>query len=108
MRIRKLKTDEIEKELELIKEFLYARPCVYCGSVVKRVKSKDEEVKCSFRACNKTYVIWKNTVFYGTKLTKVKFVQVLQQWTFEASRKQISRNLDLPLITISKLLQKLR
>jgi hypothetical protein len=52
--------------------------------------------------------MWKNTVSYGTKLTKVKFVQVLLQWTFEAARKQASRNLDLPIITISKLLQKLR
>lgn len=55
-----------------------------------------------------SYKIWKNTLFFYTKLSKVKFIQMLQRWMFEASRKQISRNLDLPVKTISGVLQKLR
>jgi hypothetical protein len=73
MKIRKLKKEEIEEELRIIKEFLCARPYFYCRSKTSTTYNSCEEVKCSFEACAKRYTILKNTIFHCIKLTKLNF-----------------------------------
>jgi transposase-like protein len=108
MRFKKLKTEELEEEIRKIEEYIDNLNCIKCNSPVVTVKSQRDLVRCTFKSCYVRYMKWKNTIFESIKISKVKVLQVIQQWMVKSSQKQISFNLDISLNCVSIILKRLR
>ena len=64
--------------------------CSICGSKVKELQAKPDTVICTWRGCKAHNSIWKNTVFYKAKLSKIKILQIFELWMRKMSINDIS------------------
>ena len=105
MSFKSLRTGELKNLIAQIKEKRSIK-CSKCGSQTKFSKRREDEIICEWSLCKFRTNIWKGTIFYKTKLTKLKICRVIEFWMQKASFDLLSYGLRINRKSIWKLMRK--
>ena len=89
MNYQRLKKHELKEIISNLKDFR-TKSCIKCGSNVKLSKVNCNQVICSWLGCKKRYNIWQDTIFYRSKIPKIKIFKILDLWMNNISNKHIA------------------
>jgi transposase-like protein len=105
MVFKQFKKNELRAILKNI-EGKKIRNCTYCGSNVKILKSNSNRLTCSWKGCKRKYCIWTNTIFFKSKINKIKILRILELWMMKASTNIISYVLRISRKSVWNILRK--
>lgn len=89
MSFQMLKKKFLKEEIKKIRKER-SKTCIKCGFDVKLSSRRRDEVICTAKFCKHRANIWKDTIFYLSKLNKTKILRILELWMQKASYNVIS------------------
>jgi transposase-like protein len=89
MHFKRYRKSEIKNIIQEFREKRLKR-CSKCHSETKYLKNKKDQVICTWVGCKKRANIWRDTVFYRTRLSKIKVLQIIELWMNNMSMNNIT------------------
>lgn len=85
-----MKSDEELKEI--LKSIISKIPleCQACRSKAAFITNTNQMLKCTWQHCQKSFSLYKNTVFWCSKMDKLKILRILDCWLNEMPIEYIS------------------